>query len=232
MLELTSANDSPFLAPSDSVSISDRSAYSAVASALLADLSPEGAIEEILAAEIITAAWRLRRCRNSEMKITAASDLDPMENPAVDKIQKSVDRARADALDTIRRCTAELRKLQTERATRRESCLEGDGWGLADTGKVIRAVSRGHQELIKEKKQQDRDRSREFRAAVERDLMAPLPSLLTPPAAPEAATAAAPLPAPKPPRNSSCPCGSTLKYKKCCGSAAVHNSKYAATRAA
>ena len=206
MLELRSANESVFVAQSDSVPVSDRSAYSAMASALLAHLSPEGAIEEILAAEIITAAWRLRRCRNTEMKIAAASDLDPMENPTVEKIQKSVDRARAHALGTLRRSTAELRKVQTERATRRESCLEADGWGLADTDKVIRTVRRGNKEMVKEEKHRQRERSRQFREALERDLMGPLPSVPPPPAAPEQQTTPVSLSAAKPPRNSSCPC--------------------------
>ena len=46
--------------------------------------------------------------------------LDPMEDDGGEKVQRSVDRARAQSHTIIRKSMAELRKLQTERATRRE----------------------------------------------------------------------------------------------------------------
>src|ERR1700722_854511 len=49
------------------------------------DLSPEGPFEQTLAAEIVHAAWRLRRCAVLESKMVESTgdfQLDPMVNPA------------------------------------------------------------------------------------------------------------------------------------------------------
>ncbi len=77
------------------------------------DLAPEGAMETTLAAEIIHAAWRLRRCAEAESAIDVQSDA-----------QHSIDRARTQALRHFQRATAELRRLQTERQIRNETVPE------------------------------------------------------------------------------------------------------------
>jgi len=78
-----------------------------------ADLLPIGAIEHTLAAEIIHASWRLRRCR------FAAADIDPNAAPEARETQeRSIDRARATAQRAWYRGIAELRRLQTERHIR------------------------------------------------------------------------------------------------------------------
>ena len=74
------------------------------------DLAPEGAMETTLAAEIIHAAWRLRRCAEAESAIEIQTDG-----------QSSIDRARAQALRHFQRASAELRRLQTERQIRNET---------------------------------------------------------------------------------------------------------------
>lgn len=81
------------------------------------DLAPEGAVEHTLAAEIVHAAWRLRRCSVIEAGMEPDGELDPMLNP----VQQSVDRARAQAQRSFHRATAELRRFQTERQFRIES---------------------------------------------------------------------------------------------------------------
>lgn len=82
-----------------------------------ADLAPEGAIEQTLSAEIIHAAWRLRRCSAIEaMTCSNEGELDPL----LDRAQQAVDRARAQAHRLFHRTTAELRRLQTERRFRTE----------------------------------------------------------------------------------------------------------------
>ena len=81
------------------------------------DLAPEGAVEHTLSAEIIHAAWRLRRCSVIEAAMEPDGGLDPMLNP----IQQAVDRARAQAQRSFHRATSELRRFQTERQFRAEA---------------------------------------------------------------------------------------------------------------
>jgi len=76
----------------------------------LTELSPDTLLEETLAREIIHAAWRLRRCANLE--ITPPQDLD---DESLDRLQISIDRARAAAQRTFHRSLKELRRLQAER---------------------------------------------------------------------------------------------------------------------
>lgn len=93
--------------------------------ALYSELKPRGATEEILFNEIVSAAWRLRRCAKVEQHLAiclaaGAGDayiLDAMEacGDVAEKIQKSVDRARAQSHRLFHKCRAELSKLQAER---------------------------------------------------------------------------------------------------------------------
>jgi len=78
-------------------------------SGYLAELAPATSLEQTLACEIIHAAWRLRRC--------ASLEIAPPENLAdeeLDRLQISIDRARAAAQRTFHRSLKELRRLQTE----------------------------------------------------------------------------------------------------------------------
>jgi hypothetical protein len=75
-----------------------------------ADLSPEGPVEETFAAEIIHAAWRLRRCSTIEASLRFKDGAFTIE-----QTQKSVERARAAAFRIFTRANTELRKIQTER---------------------------------------------------------------------------------------------------------------------
>src|SRR3569833_1400396 len=86
-------------------------------------LAPADVLEEALVNEIHHATWRLRRCARVEAELSplfAGDDIirDPMEaigEPA-EKVQFAIDRARTQAHRILHRCTAELRKLQAERA--------------------------------------------------------------------------------------------------------------------
>jgi hypothetical protein len=75
--------------------------YNEFRAAYEADLAPVGAIEHTYAAEIIHAAWRLRRCSTLE----AAGEQNP----------DSIDRARTAAFRVFTRSLTELRKIQTMR---------------------------------------------------------------------------------------------------------------------
>lgn len=95
--------------------------YAETLTSLIAELAPQGIIEETFAAEIVGATWRLRRCRMVEDSLSEGATLDPMVDDTLDKRQKSVDRARAQSHNILRRSLAELRKLQTERTLREQA---------------------------------------------------------------------------------------------------------------
>src|SRR5882724_9245192 len=88
--------------------------YAGILTSIMAELSPEGTLEETFATQIMSAKWRLRRCGMVEFDL-AEFDLDPMADEKTEKIQRSVDRARTQSLSNFRRSIADLRKLQTER---------------------------------------------------------------------------------------------------------------------
>jgi len=84
--------------------------------------APADVLEESLVDEIHRAIWRLRRCARVEAELSplfVGDDVirDPMEaiGEPVEKIQLATDRARAQAHRILHRCTAELRKLQSQR---------------------------------------------------------------------------------------------------------------------
>jgi hypothetical protein len=84
--------------------------FASFESGYVSELAPDSSLEETLAREIIHAAWRLRRCANLE--IAPPEDLD---DEALDRLQISIDRARAAAQRTFHRSLKELRRLQSER---------------------------------------------------------------------------------------------------------------------
>jgi hypothetical protein len=97
----------------------EQSIYTEFAQSVQESLAPVGPLELNLADEIRRAMWRLRRCSQIEENF---SDLpvDPMEQEASARLQLSVDRARSLSHRLLHKCTAELRKLQTERQYRNE----------------------------------------------------------------------------------------------------------------
>jgi hypothetical protein len=101
-------------------------AYRQLTESLNTELAPVGVLETTLFEEIRGATWRLRRCGKVEANLVIGLDdgknfiFDPMETPVreADRVQRSVDRARALSHRVLHKCTAELRKLQTERSRR------------------------------------------------------------------------------------------------------------------
>jgi SEC-C motif len=79
-------------------------------SGYMAELSPDTPLEQTLAREIIHAAWRLRRCANLEV-----APPENLTDEELDRLQISIDRARAAAQRTLHRSLKELRRLQGER---------------------------------------------------------------------------------------------------------------------
>ena len=123
----------------------EAAAYAELNQTLRLELAPQGLLESNLVDEIRRAMWRLRRCGEVEANLAASLDEDPMEadNPQAEKTQKSVDRARAHAHRLLHKCTAELRRLQTERHFAQEFFHEGadiSDIGIADW----RAITKAH----------------------------------------------------------------------------------------
>jgi hypothetical protein len=195
----------------DFVRPSEESDYRDLGEQLRRELAPVGLLEDNLVDEIRRAMWRLGRCGEVEQSFvtghvesgnTAASIPDPMRHEPQAKLQLSVDRARALYQRLLHKCTAELRKLQTERQLRNESFDAGTDLshlGLSDWAFI------------------SKDLSRQFMANYRRDKhrgMAEIDAILSirPPAA-----ATTPGSFCKTPRNAQCPCGSGQKHKRCCG---------------
>ena len=103
--------------------------YTEVLADLFRQLTPEGHLENSLLDEIMSATWRLRRCRSAE----ASGEVD----------DDTVARARSHAHNMLRRSLAELRKLQTERTIRLE--LEHAGFpGIAESRQILAAIRAQH----------------------------------------------------------------------------------------
>ena len=165
--------------------------YAEILQSVTAQLLPDGIIEQTFAAEIVGATWRLRRCRMVEQSLSADATLDPMTDEGLDKQQKSVDRARAQSHNILRRSLAELRKLQTERAAREQA---------AEYRK------RDDRELMESLLEQ---------LAEDSDADDPVGQISDLPTEIPFCNSAEPTP-----RNAPCPCGSGVKYKRCCGQGA------------
>jgi hypothetical protein len=176
----------------------------------LESLKPQGALEEIFAAEIIVAANRLRQCRADEAAL-AARELTP-ETRASE--QKSIDRVRAQANNSLRRNAAELRRLQTECAVRLEladSGLKVEGLApLADSRQVLEALKTWAKSRLDLRKADGLDTLEDICAKADRELGMKTSSFCK--SAQEAANDEKTTP-----RNALCPCNSGHKFKRCCG---------------
>ena len=75
----------------------------------------QDAIEECLAAEIASAAWRLRRCNLADGDIAQHSAIDPLLDATFEKQIRSIERARSHATSVFHRGLNQLKKLQKER---------------------------------------------------------------------------------------------------------------------
>jgi hypothetical protein len=173
---------------------------------LRTDLKPEGFLEKLFTQEIMSANWRLRRCRLVEAGISSR-ELTPEEMAAQ---QKSVDRARSHSHSMLRRSLAELRKLQTERAIRLE-LDNGHLPGLVDSKQLIQTVRDFDNHEGKQAKAAAKIIDDMIKAEEASAMKPPINSSFCNPTPTNAVLT---------PRNAACPCGSGEKYKRCCGKAA------------
>jgi hypothetical protein len=111
----------------DFVRTAEKPAFDELTASLHTSLVPEGPLELNLVHEIRSTIWRLRRCGQIEENFAASEPIDadtptsdPMQQESTARLQLAVDRARAQSHRLLHKCTAELRKLQTERLYRHE----------------------------------------------------------------------------------------------------------------
>jgi hypothetical protein len=175
----------------------EQAQYAEFCASFQTHLEPEGPIEQTLTAEIIHAAWRMRRCSAVAAGLTGS--LDPMVDPAAAQTQQAVDRARNDAHRAFQRSLSELRRLQTERQFRTESFPEDfdpPALGIASFKDMAPAL------MI--------DTQRQLLLQKLRPNQEPKPLFTIPTQSALGQT----------PRNSPCTCGSGHKFKRCCGKGA------------
>ena len=180
-------------------------------------VAPDGPVEATLFQEMTVAAWNLRRIRRLEAEAASGPDdplLDDNAAPTLDRLAR-YHRANERSLY---RALGELRKLQTERAfragtTRAElpplasASVVAKGTHLPKSGRLLQDIVRGL----------------EAEAQVVNSTRNAYLSVLDgqpQPKEPTAAPAASQTPyvrEPKIGRNEPCPCGSGVKYTRCCG---------------
>jgi len=206
----------------DHILLGEEEEFTTTHTALMRELAPEGVLEQLFADEIMTASWRLRRCR-----VIEATFADAPDSASNEAAQRSVDRARAASHNIIRKSTAELRRLQTERAIRAQLGTAAETPGLADTRQIHLALNSVSLE----------DGPAESDAVPQRPSGITLQDLETLMAQADKrlcddirangmssfrkTPANVPVRASTTPRNAPCPCRSGKKYKKCCGNPAA-----------
>jgi len=217
--------------------------------ALMRELDPRGILEQVFADEIMSANWRLRRCRIIEAILALAPETPESESGSESnsgsestnndqaKTQRSVDRARAHSHVILRRSVAELRKLQTERAIRTNIASLSDLAGLVDSRKLLQAInadSYGDDQPDDKASAFAPKRGKAITLADLETLMTRADKQLCKQIRRDGASSfcepsAGPMPSvAKTHRNSPCPCGSGVKFKKCCGNPVASPRKFAA----
>jgi hypothetical protein len=188
--------------------------YAQTLTDLMAELAPGSVLEQIFATAIMGANWRLRRCGILEFDLARTADPAP---DAQDAIQKSIDRARSQSHNILRRSLAELRKLQTERHARILQMPDGQiptDLGITDTRQVVNRAAQSTQPTDARRaavEEQWRRKEEEINAFLEDSSFCKPVKTVAKPAASSFCKS------PATPRNAQCPCGSGVKYKRCCG---------------
>ena len=184
--------------------------YAQIHARLMSELSPKGVLEQTFATEMVGASWRLRRCRIIEQDLAANPDPDANSN---DARQKAVDRARAQAHNILRRSLAEIRKLQADRAGQIQQAKPAPNPGRAKQPRRSN-LSESLDKLEILMGLTDQQLRRQTAESEDNSFCNSIPAPGADPAEPAGVPGNAPHNAP---RNAPCPCGSGIKYKRCCG---------------
>jgi hypothetical protein len=162
----------------------------------MAELSPRTPLEQTLSREIIQAAWRLRRCASLEI-----APPENMTDEELDRLQTSIDRARAAAQRTLHRSLKELRRLQSQH--------------LEPAALMIRQAMATDAFLLKDLEDRQRQFESENAAQSAQAVRWPLCAIQEKNSAKQ--TQPEPAKTTTIPRSAPCPCKSGEKYKRCCG---------------
>ena len=133
-------------ATSDFIRPGEESIYTKFAESLHDDLAPEGPLEFNLVDEIRGLMWRLRRCRLIEQRFLTPTPTPRRTRCETKKPQNSRSPSTVPAPSPHRlmhKCTAELRRLQTERQFRNEFFAKGTDishLGICDLRSVRKGV--------------------------------------------------------------------------------------------
>ena len=200
--------------------------YAQAKADLVTALAPAGPLETSLVDEVHRALWRLRRCGHVEatflQTITpqttdATGAPDPMQSASTAKLQLSVDRARSQSHRLLHKCTAELRRLQTERHFLNQTLEPGvdlSALGLTDYRAIQKGLDRQVAARLRKRHLDEAEQYDEM-TKVTAEQTARLLTIQTQ-SAPRQPQREAPQAEPIA-RNAPCPCHSGEKYKRCCG---------------
>lgn len=98
--------------PRDFVVNGAHHAYREFRDGLLAELQPSGILETVIAEEIVSASWRLRRCSENEADLALTiQEKSEFDSPSI----RHVGRARNAAAKLLFQALNQLRRLQTAR---------------------------------------------------------------------------------------------------------------------
>jgi uncharacterized protein YchJ len=148
----------------------------------LSELSPVTPLEQTLAREIIQAAWRLRRCASLE-----TAPPENLTDDELDRLQTSIDRARAAAQRTFHRSLKELRRLQSEHLSPAAAMIQQ---AMATDALIMK-------DFEERKRQFEAENAAAGNSAKQAQFEPAKPTLI--------------------PRGAPCPCKSGQKHKRCCG---------------
>jgi hypothetical protein len=177
----------------DAVEPADQGPYAELSASLQQELCPEGLMECVCAAQILRNIWRLQCCERRA------------DTPEIDK-------RRHRATNGLRRATADLRQLQTERHLRTQ--LESGLTGLASTKELVLVARAAATKPTNGRANEPTEAEiREMEARIDQHLKK----------SDGGSQQIDPTGAGNIPRNSPCPCKSGQKYKRCCGRTALPN---------
>jgi hypothetical protein len=100
------------------IAAEDREEFDDLQAELQADISPQGALQQILFDQIVASAWNLRRIRRMETELTASAQtyLDILNNPELTAKLDRLARHQTRIERTFHRSLRELKSLQTDAA--------------------------------------------------------------------------------------------------------------------
>jgi hypothetical protein len=196
--EKSSANSTKFglFSLDNCVHPHEEEAYNHFCDALWQDLAPSGPVQEVTAAEFVRNAWRLRRCATAEQRVGGRATY----------VQRDFNKKSGlDKLPGDPMIYDETRPIQVSIDRARVQAQGGMRRAKADFDK-LQVTAPKPQPVVEVQ-------SQAAAAPAQNE-----PNFATPPDTKR--TQSAPLIIPRNPRNQPCPCGSGIKFKRCCSSTA------------